>query len=1040
MIKQIQLRGISRTPSDRMSEDGGLSESLNMYLDTAENAPAFVPEDITTKLGLPADLVAERIFIHKTANYENYIVVQEGKIVAYTPGIEDEEPLLVMDLAEGEIVNDITSVGNTLILSAGETLIYFLYKDREYKELNGIPDISLSVLASDALSVASELNDNFPIRYTSITFEDAIFELGNESNNYTITDEQTLEKVSVIYDKYIEIVSHNLMLGTFNFPVFAIYATRLYDGTLINISSPIMLGTQLLNGTQGLIMKSPVIFTKERIQKAERDYDLVVRMYLNNPYHIGVYKNVPKVITEWRDIVSSVELFISPIYNILPMGKNHGKDDSEQFNTRDAFVLDPNNIENFKNKESLLLNNIYKKVKSWSIDELIDDDGSIEKIIMDFRGENISSKENLSDNVLVNQGVFAKNFLVYNRKLISYDSSVSVQNALPFLNGQHAYAGSRDDIEYAFSFFLNNGQIINAVDPSGQLYINASKGFYLGYKGAAISQIERICEPFSWLSFPDSKCEKVRVYKKQDGVVKEVDLPMKIHPTAPNSAYAFLDYNTCLSELDYQESQGPQEQLKGKENKENVLFVSKVDNPFVFPLESRYTFQSKIVGVAIATTALSQGQFGQFPLYVFTEDGIWAMETAADGSFVSQKPLSREVCNNPDSITSIDNAVVFTTAKAVMMIQGSQVINISPYMNGRHYIPNESATSIIARQEGFGEFENAIKDETPFVAFMKKAKIAYDYAGQRLICIADDETFQYVYKIDTQTWHKTLFENTILQTPINSFPECFTLGSFKISENKKAQILSLLQLEQWSDLEQAITDGTSFVSYEYEQETTIADKVCALGVVTTTTFKGDILRVVVSDISRNNVSAEQADKERIQAFMEVPKYIESLMLGLRYTDVFRCSPNDRSTLLDLLSKYFTYSILTEEQWHEHKFVLNGFREQAVYSLGTILDVDPESEDAPKVSKGILITRPFDLGMPDVYKSITSIKIRGDFDKGNVKYILQGSDDGRTFYTLNTLRGKSWRMFRLFILADLEPTERISWIDVDFEPRYQNKLR
>ena len=29
---------------------------------------------------------------------------------------------------------------------------------------------------------------------------------------------------------------------------------------------------------------------------------------------------------------------------------------------------------------------------------------------------------------------------------------------------------------------------------------------------------------------------------------------------------------------------------------------------------------------------------------------------------------------------------------------------------------------------------------------------------------------------------------------------------------------------------------------------------------------------------------------------------------------------------------------------------------------------------------------------------------------------------------------------IFILADLEPTERISWIDVDFEPRYNTKLR
>jgi hypothetical protein len=179
------------------------------------------------------------------------------------------------------------------------------------------------------------------------------------------------------------------------------------------------------------------------------------------------------------------------------------------------------------------------------------------------------------------------------------------------------------------------------------------------------------------------------------------------------------------------------------------------------------------------------------------------------------------------------------------------------------------------------------------MAFMKKASIAYDYVGQRLICFAPEETFQYIYKIDTQTWHKTMFsEISLLDSPLNSYPECLVLGG----RNKETQ--------------------------------------------------------------------------------------------------------------------------------------------HVYNLSTVLDTTENQYAA----KGILITRPFDLGMPDVYKSISSIKIRGDYETGDVKYILQGSDNGRDFFTLSSLRGKSWKMFRIFILADLEPTERLSWIDIDFEPRYNNRLR
>ena len=165
------------------------------------------------------------------------------------------------------------------------------------------------------------------------------------------------------------------------------------------------------------------------------------------------------------------------------------------------------------------------------------------------------------------------------------------------------------------------------------------------------------------------------------------------------------------------------------------------------------------------------------------------METAADGSFVTSKPLSREVCVNSDSITPIDNAVVFVTDKAVMLIQGSEVVNISQYMNGRHYIPSESSLDIIADQEGFAKLIDTIKDEDPFMSFVKSAKIAYDYAGQRLIFISSEpgNPFQYIYKIDTQTWHKTAFDGLALETPLNSYPECLVKGE----ENGHARVYDL---------------------------------------------------------------------------------------------------------------------------------------------------------------------------------------------------------------------------------------------------------
>lgn len=1023
MIKQIQLRGISRTPSDRLSEDGGLSESLNMYLDTAENAPVLVPKDVTCKLGLPADLQAERVFIHKTAEYENYIIVQGSSIKASIP---DKDTSEIFSLEEGEKVNDISSIGNTVIFATSHRTYFILWKQGAYVNLgSNIPDFALAFCNVGAKidTETGELNpkSSSPRYKRTFSFSGSIgTQWGKAEDGYKVYDQNCLTVLKKVHSEYLSLLTFNKNLGFLNTPIFIRYAVTLYDKSKWMISAPIIVGATF-NDIYGNSSPSDLFITCD-----ENEGVVSCEIELCAPYAIG-YKAVvenPDSFSVWKDIISSIDIYASHPVNLYPNG-----DQAAIFN-KGVLTLDPATRQSEANLEAHVMSyGTFFKVKSFSLDEFLSLTEQTHQLKVSLSEEHLSLQEKLDDNLYFEE-IIAKKLFSYNNAILSCGAQKKLTRGLPCYNGQHAsYLGSNsfDEPSYYLRFYISD----NVVDGNKNLLRNVGSFD----RGGSLSVATASCYTYAFLSYPDKNCSKVDVVMGNDTRT----YTMKPHPTIPNCSYAWIGLSHRIDRNgEYTLTKDMQEnRLVSLSNK---LLQTPVDNPFVFPPSKRITFQANLIGVAIATTALSQGQFGQFPLYIFTEAGIWAMETAADGSFISQKPLSREVCTNPDSITSIDNAVVFVTDKGVMMIQGSQVINISPYMNGRHYIPNESATSIIASQEGFGELENAIKDETPFVAFMKKAKIAYDYAGQRLICIADNETFQYVYKIDTQTWHKTLFEKTILRTPINSFPECFTLGSFKISENKKAQILSLLKLEQWSDLEQAITDGTSFESSEHEQETTIADKVCALGVVTTTTFKGDILRVVVSDISRNNVSAKQADIERIQTFMEGPRYIDALMLGQRKREIFRCSPNDRSTLLDLLSKYFTYTILTEEQWHEHKFVLNGFRKQAVYSLDTILDVDPEAVDAPDVAKGILITRPFDLGEPDVYKSIKSIKIRGDFDKENVKYILQGSDNGRDFYTLTSLRGKSWKMFRIFILADLEPTERISWIDVDYEPRYQNKLR
>ena len=60
------------------------------------------------------------------------------------------------------------------------------------------------------------------------------------------------------------------------------------------------------------------------------------------------------------------------------------------------------------------------------------------------------------------------------------------------------------------------------------------------------------------------------------------------------------------------------------ESFDSQIFTSVVNNPFVFEASGDNTVGTgRIIDIAANTEAVSQGQFGQYPLLVFTSEGIY---------------------------------------------------------------------------------------------------------------------------------------------------------------------------------------------------------------------------------------------------------------------------------------------------------------------------------------------------------------------------------------------------------------------------------
>lgn len=157
------------------------------------------------------------------------------------------------------------------------------------------------------------------------------------------------------------------------------------------------------------------------------------------------------------------------------------------------------------------------------------------------------------------------------------------------------------------------------------------------------------------------------------------------------------------------------------ENLPNYLLTSEVNNPWVVKAAGYNCVSTgKIIGVSTTTTALSEGQFGQYPLLVFSEEGIWSMSLDGTGMYTSFRPMSREVCNNPKSITQTDGAVFFSSEKGLMEIVGGQVKCVSEQLSGK----NNAYLNLVE--------SGSIVDIGSFNVFLKNAIIAYDYRDSML--------------------------------------------------------------------------------------------------------------------------------------------------------------------------------------------------------------------------------------------------------------------------------------------------------------------
>lgn len=760
----LYYNGITRTPSDHACKLGDLAECVNLISQNNEIEPISTPPIL-----LQCD--GELLFIHKSSTYHNFIVNQNGVLKAFsqtTSGIEYYP--FTMNISKLGTIYNTSCLGNTLILLCAKGIYYLLFKDNNYKLLGQKPPfIPLSFGLKGSLVQSEEFTidiDNQPSSQSDFT-----------ENNITIVTNEVIHRANKL------IAENSTTAGKFIYPFFVRYAFRLYDDSLIMHSAPVLmipstvmapLATTEITYT-GPTQSASIDKLKTRLQAHACTLD-----YLYTGDNTS-YQELQK----WNDIIKSIDIFLSePIYTYDQNGKCSGIDysgyqywgllnlDNETSNSKaiykkhyiskdreNAWTITMPSIAENVIKEQIENCALFYKIASIKIEDITTRRTDI--TIKNGLLSSLSLQERMTDDYASHNLLQARYSYVYNARLNITNISQQLFEGFPaecvscYAN-ENPSTTSDEEKEYSIDIYTfvqdNNKEIIMKTT----------------------SNIPLAQFPL-FLYYPNVNAHKVVIVKRKNGSpTRYAELQLSQHK-ALNGAYFFNLFKTITWTDNYDESlliATPASAIPIL----NKIYTSEINNPFSFPVSGINTIGTgEILGIAAATKALSQGQFGQFPLYAFTSDGIWALEISNTGTYSSKQVVSRDVCNNPASITQIDGAIIFTSDRGIMILQGSDTQCISDIMLGKHFRP-DTLDTITAYNPEIANMIADISDDLSFLDYIRTCSIAYDYPNARLVFNNPSTRYHYIYSLRSGTFTK-LHHGKRFPRVVNNYPDCFLQDS-----------------------------------------------------------------------------------------------------------------------------------------------------------------------------------------------------------------------------------------------------------------------
>lgn len=848
MIKDIKYNGYTAVPSDYECQDGDLAASINIV---PEDGQLKIINQPTVIMTLPS-LSQRVLFIHEATGYKHYIIYDESTSkILWLDGLSGTLVEIDYDFFD---VTHCNAVGNTLLVFTKTDIHYLLWKDTEYKYLGThLPNIEISfglVGHPRLFSVSGKDQSTFTVNFAeNLSIWGSYTEL-SEANKTAVT-EQVMAKVN----RFIR--EQSIDKGRFCFPFFVRYALRLYDGSLVCHSAPILMNPQTLSAP--LVLWGGAKGEGEYFKAYGCDIMLVACDLDYKVLRTGDYYKL----NDWSDIVTGVEVFISkPIYTYEQEGKISSLRDTDNFDstfigriyhknyhrggapqyptsvTEDC-VLGPMaqgqtsdylncyaewtyqrlyalyfssdrtypshtfhmpELSDEKIGESLRSCSQFYKLRTLAPSDINETQRKVIAIDDDYL-QSLVAREVMTDDYLTHDPLSATSSQGYNSRLNlsgvkrTLFNGFSCSSMFAFTDRFIATWQVEDaKVKVSPTTFADVVRIGIYVKEGGKVHYVTSQGECGAFLSPTVQEKKPDTEneyrdvlvkrsSGCYIFYPNVNATHAvisSIYGDSGSPYGGGSMVVELKPhDFLNGAYALIDYNmerkhNYSADLVPQITTVPYGEINTVDCG-SKLYTSEVNNPFYFPVTGINTIGTgRILGIATAAKALSQGQFGQFPLYAFTDEGVWALEVSSTGSYSARQPITRDVCINADGITQLDSAVLFPTERGIMLISGSQTQCISDTINSEYPF---DALSL----PGFGKLHDMLEHNPtndkclptlPFSEFLRQCRMIYDYVHQRVIVYAPGITYAYVFSLKSKMWGMT-FSN--IASHLNSYPEALAI-------------------------------------------------------------------------------------------------------------------------------------------------------------------------------------------------------------------------------------------------------------------------